>query len=110
MLRLLLLAAAPPPSPPDHAWASPLPREPRREAKSRPEAGRRPGPLENGPPTTDQLQRTSPGRDGPGSSPTDRLPATTPTQQPRHRLRNESGERAGAPRRALRHSAARAAG
>src|SRR5215212_9560415 len=119
MLRLLLLAAAPPPAPPDHAWASPspeflwqveegpssakrwtaLPREPRRDAKSRPEAGRRPGPLENGPPTTDHLQRTSPGRDGPGSSPTDRLPATTPTQQPRHRLRNESGERAGAPRR-----------
>src|SRR5215217_442588 len=74
MPRLLLLAAAPPPAPPDHAWASPLPRflwqveegpssakrwtalprEPRRGAKSRPEAGRRPGPLENGPPTTDQ--------------------------------------------------------
>src|SRR5215211_3373697 len=87
MLRLLLLAAAPPPSPPDHAWASPLPREPRREAKSGPEAGRRHGPLENGPPTTDHLQRTSPGRDGPGSSPTDRDPATTGTQQPRHDLR-----------------------
>src|SRR5215217_3781655 len=130
MPRLLLLAAAPPPAHPitpglppfpEFLWQveegpssakrwTALPREPRREAKSRPEAGGRPGPLENGPPTTDQLQRTSPGRDGPGSSPTDRLPATTPTQQPRHRLRNESGERAGAPRRALRHSAARAAG
>src|SRR5215210_6256259 len=80
MLRLLLLAAAPPPAPPDHAWASPfpeflwqveegpssakrwtaLPREPRREAKTGPEAGRRHGPLENGPPRTDHLQRTNP--------------------------------------------------
>src|SRR5215207_2388978 len=80
MLRLLLLAAAPPPAPPDHAWASPfteflwqveegpssakrwtaLPREPRREAKSGPEAGRPPGPLENGPPRTDHLERTNP--------------------------------------------------
>src|SRR5215212_7104412 len=79
MLRLLLLAAAPPPAPPDHAWASPspeflwqveegpssakrwtaLPREPRRDAKPGPEAGRRPGPLENGPPRTDQLERTN---------------------------------------------------
>src|SRR5215204_6119005 len=80
MLRLLLLAAAPPPAPPDHAWASPfpeflwqveegpssakrwtaLPREPRREAKSRPEAGRRHGPLEDGPPRTEHLERTNP--------------------------------------------------
>src|SRR5215207_7703859 len=89
MLRLHLLAAAPPPASPDHAWVPPfpeflwqveegpssakrwtaLPREPRREAKSRPEAGRRPGPLENGPPTTDHLQRTSPGRDAPEAVP-----------------------------------------
>src|SRR5215207_1683536 len=80
MLRLLLLAAAPPPAPPDHAWASPfteflwqveegpssakrwtaLPREPRREAKSGPEAGRRHGPLEGGPPRTEHLERTNP--------------------------------------------------
>src|SRR5688572_1456455 len=76
-------SCSPPPRlrpPPDHAWASPfpeflwqveegpssakrwtaLPREPRREAKSRPEAGRRHGPLEHGPPTTDHLQRTNP--------------------------------------------------
>src|SRR5215203_6618331 len=106
MLRLLLLAAASPPAPPDHAWASPfteflwqveegpssakrwtaLPRESRREAKSGPEAGRRHGPLENGPPRTEQLERTI-GRDGPGRSPVDRHPATTGTQQPRHDLR-----------------------
>src|SRR4051812_47334240 len=80
MLRLLLLAAAPPPAPPDHAWASPfteflwqveegpssakrwtaLPREPRREAKSGPEAGRRAGPLEEGPPRTAHQERTNP--------------------------------------------------
>src|SRR3954452_20709106 len=80
MLRLLLLAAVPPPAPPGHAWASPfteflwqveegpssakrwtaLPREPRREAKTGPEAGRRHGPLEDGPPRTEHPERTNP--------------------------------------------------
>src|SRR3954466_2255775 len=40
-------------------WTT-LPREPRREAKCRPEAGRRHGPLEDGPPTTEHLERTNP--------------------------------------------------
>src|SRR5215212_1108255 len=96
MLPLLLLAAAPPAAHPDHAWASlfpeflwqveegpstasrwtALPREPRREAKSRPEAGRRHGPLEDGPPRTEHLERTNPAVE------TDAVPALA--SRPRH--------------------------
>ena len=78
--RPLLLAAAPPPALPLHAWAAPrfiwqveeggssakrwtpLPRKPRRDAKSGPEAGRRPGDLLRPPARDHQPQTTTPTR------------------------------------------------
>ena len=80
MLDNLLLAAAPPPALPLPAWAAPrfiwqveeggssakrwtpLPRKPRRDAKSGPEAGRRPGDLLRPPARDHQPQTTTPTR------------------------------------------------